>query len=324
MKVLVVGKLGSVAFWMENLVSAFQTEGCDTRGFSVTGDGRWGRLRVRLQKRIDRKGVAAVLARQFEAALRAFRPDLVVFTHAFWAVPLDMYQVARAMEWQPRLLGWVGDKFGADQRPKVELMDHLFFTDSGFFDDAARFGFPEHTSYLALAADPTLFHPGSGARVDEMLFVANCTPHREEVVRAVRSPVTVYGRGWKGLDDSIHHVHSHLISIHKVAKLYRRHRSVLNVLNELNLMHGLNQRNFEPLACKAVVISEQVRDMERCFEPGKEILVYDDMEELNDLERKVRMDEGFAGRIAEAGYRRVLAEHTYVHRVRAILKLVNA
>jgi spore maturation protein CgeB len=36
------------------------------------------------------------------------------------------------------------------------------------------------------------------------------------------------------------------------------------------------------------------------------------------------MDEGFAGRIAEAGYRRVLAEHTYVHRVRAILKLVNA
>jgi len=324
MKVLVVGKQGSVAYWMENTLAAFRAEGHETAGFSVTGAGLWGRLQVRLTKRTDRAAVPALLARQFTRVMNAFRPDLVVFTHAFWGVPLEVYEAAHALDFRPPFIGWVGDRFDAAQRAKAELLDHIFFTDSGFFDDARTFGFPERTSYLALAADPQLFRPGTGERVNEMLFVANRTPHREEVVRAVRTPMSVYGRSWEGIKGGVHRVHSHRIGMGKVADLYRRHVAVLNVLNELNLMQGLNQRNFEPMAAGAVVISEQVRDIELCFEPGKEILVYGDMDELNGLYDKVRSDAAFAAGIAEAGQRRVLSEHTYVHRVRSILEFVNA
>ena len=95
---------------------------------------------------------------------------------------------------------------------------------------------------------------------------------------------------------------------------------MLNVRNEANVEHGLNQRSFEPLACGAVVLNDDLPDLPLCFEPGREILVYQDREELNALAARVRREPAFGSRIAEAGRRRVLAEHTYSHRVQTILK----
>ena len=47
--------------------------------------------------------------------------------------------------------------------------------------------------------------------------------------------------------------------------------------------------------------------------------MYRDAEELNALVTRLQREPQFAARIAEAGRRRVLAEHTYEHRVTSIL-----
>jgi spore maturation protein CgeB len=65
---------------------------------------------------------------------------------------------------------------------------------------------------------------------------------------------------------------------------------VLNVRNEANVEHGLNQRSFEPLACGAVVLNDDLADLPLCFEPGREILVYRDAEELNALMARLRRE----------------------------------
>ena len=60
--------------------------------------------------------------------------------------------------------------------------------------------------------------------------------------------------------------------------------------------------------------------MERCFEPGREILVYRTVGELNELYGRVSDDLGFARKVADAGYRRVVAEHTYSARMTTIAR----
>lgn len=330
MKVLVVGKAGNVTFWMENVLAAFRAEGHETAGFSTTGNDVLARLELSLLKRIsgseDKAAFRAAIARQFRKIATTFRPELIVFTHAFEVVPLEVYQVAHELDRRPTMLGWVGDRFDTDQRPKAELLDHIFFTDTGFIEDADVYNFRSSRSYLPLGANPAVFHPkgDTSVRIDGMVFVANHTAHRAEVVQAIRSPIAVYGRGWDRMKDRIHDVHNHLIDIHRVAKLYNAHRAVLNVTNEMNVKYGLNQRNFEPLACRSVLIAEHARDLALCFEPGREVLVFDDANELNELFERVTKDGAFADRIAEAGFARLMSEHLYTHRVRTMLRWLNA
>jgi spore maturation protein CgeB len=322
MKVLVVGKAGNVTFWMENVVAAFRAEGYDTAAFSTTGNHILARLELSLVKRLDKGVFRAAIARQFKRVMTAFRPDLMVFTHAFEVVPLEVYQVTQELRRRPLIIGWVGDRFNADQIAKARCLDHLFFTDTGFIDDARAYEFPAKFSYLPHAANPGLFRPGIDPQVNDMVFVANHTPHRGEIVSALASPIAIYGRGWERMNNRLHTIHNHLINIRRVAKLYGTHRAVLNVMNEMNVKHGLNQRNFEPLACKSVLLTEQARDLELCFEPGTEILAYKDADELNDLYNRVRQDVSFAQRIAEAGFRRLMAEHTYTHRIQAMVRCI--
>lgn len=320
MKVMVVGKRGSVAHWMESVIPAVRVLGHQVAGFSTTGEGVMGRMQIRIVKRIDKQKMAAVMARQFEKAVMRFRPDLILVTHAFWAVPADIYELASKLSWRPVIVGWVGDKFAADQKHKAGLMDRLYFTDSGFLDSARQFGFKENYSYLPLAVDTSLFVPGTDDRIERMVFVANRTPHREQVVRQVTNRIDIFGPGWGRVDGIEQHaVYGHHVSIKKVAEFYRKYRAVLNVLNEMNLTHGLNQRNFEPMACGAIVVNEYGEDVEQCFVPGEEILVYRDADELNGIYDRLAGDRRWAETVARAGYERVMAEHTYVHRIKTIL-----
>lgn len=47
--------------------------------------------------------------------------------------------------------------------------------------------------------------------------------------------------------------------------------------------------------------------------------MYRNREELNVLVARLRREPAFGARVAEAGRQRVLAEHTYGHRIRTIL-----
>jgi spore maturation protein CgeB len=77
-------------------------------------------------------------------------------------------------------------------------------------------------------------------------------------------------------------------------------------------------RNFEVPGCGGFLLTEHVPHLERYFELGKEIAVYDDDADLVEQVGRWLEDEPARAAVAEAGYRRVLAEHTYDHRFNAI------
>lgn len=104
-------------------------------------------------------------------------------------------------------------------------------------------------------------------------------------------------------------------------KLYSASRINLNV-SKSQLRTAVNQRVFDAPACGGFVLTDYREDAERLFDPETEIAVYKSLEDMkakvsyfleNEEERTAR---------ARRARRRVLAEHTYVHRMKHMLEML--
>ncbi len=79
-------------------------------------------------------------------------------------------------------------------------------------------------------------------------------------------------------------------------------------------------RNFEVPGCGGFLLTERVPHLEDYFELGREVAVFDQTEDLAPQVRYWLEHEEEREAVAEAGYRRVMAEHTYDHRFGAIFE----
>lgn len=82
-------------------------------------------------------------------------------------------------------------------------------------------------------------------------------------------------------------------------------------------------RNFEVPGCGGFILTERVPHLERYFVPGEEIAVYDGLDDLVEQVAYWLENEAERRTVAEAGHRRVLAEHTYDHRFNAIFEVLG-
>jgi spore maturation protein CgeB len=73
-------------------------------------------------------------------------------------------------------------------------------------------------------------------------------------------------------------------------------------------------RTFEIPGSGGFLLSESVPHLEEYFKVGKEIAVFDSDEQLLQQVEHWLAHPAERAAVAEAGYRRVLAEHTYDHR----------
>ena len=91
----------------------------------------------------------------------------------------------------------------------------------------------------------------------------------------------------------------------------------------LQMKGAVNQRVFDVPACGAFLLTDYRAQMERLFEPGKEVAVYGDPEEIPDLVSHYLAHPEERTRIALAARKRVLAEHTYVTRMGQLLETMR-
>ena len=86
---------------------------------------------------------------------------------------------------------------------------------------------------------------------------------------------------------------------------------------------AVNQRLFDVPAAGAFVLTDWREQTEKLFEPGKELVCYRESEEIPDLVRYFLAHPEERRRIVRAARTRVLAEHTWTHRVRSILTILR-
>lgn len=316
-RVLVIGKSRSLVQWLEDSRDGFEDAGAMPRLFALNGNAPLAAMRIRLARLRGQAALEDHLARQLDATLDAYLPHLVVFVSAYW-FPASLLDVVKARSIP--VAGWVGDRFDQAAHALARRMDRVYYTDSGFLAEARKFGFPDNGSYLPHAANPRLFHPGGSPRTDRIVFVAVPTRHRLELLQQVGTPIAVYGRRWKTIGSTHHEVHNRWLARKRLPRLYQESLAVLNVRNELNVFEGLNQRSFEPAACGTPVIHDALADLDRCFEPGKEVLIFRNGEELQDLCARLHKDAGLARRMGAAALARVQSQHTCAHRAQSILQ----
>ncbi len=96
----------------------------------------------------------------------------------------------------------------------------------------------------------------------------------------------------------------------------------LNATN-LQMPEAVNQRVFDVPACAAFLLTDYQKDIEGLFEINKEIVVYQDRTELPDLVRFYLHHTTERDRISKFGRARVLKEHTYPHRLGAIIETMT-
>jgi spore maturation protein CgeB len=82
-------------------------------------------------------------------------------------------------------------------------------------------------------------------------------------------------------------------------------------------------RPFELAACGAAIVSNPHEGIERWFEPGRELLVVEDADEATEAYRALLADPAQAEELGRCARERVLEEHTYAHRARRLLELLD-
>jgi spore maturation protein CgeB len=196
-------------------------------------------------------------------------------------------------------------------------------------------GEPVRRAYLALGArecvpiynalDPSTHHPVPPKPHFEaqLAFLGNRLPDREARVdefflKAARllpeHRMLLGGSGWqdKPLPDNVKYLGHVYTADHNAFN--STPRAVLNISRDSMARYGFSPatRVFEAAGAAACVITDAWEGLEVFFEPGTEMLVAHDGQEVAEHLRHL---QGSAARdIGQAAYRRVLAQHTYAHR----------
>jgi len=157
----------------------------------------------------------------------------------------------------------------------------------------------------------------------QLAFLGNRLPDREARVeefflKAARllpeHRMLLGGSGWqdKPLPPNVKHLGHVYTADHNAFNCTPR--AVLNVSRESMARYGFSPatRVFEAAGAAGCVITDAWEGLELFFEPGTEMLVAHDGQQVAEQVRHLDGPRAFA--IGQAAYRRVLAQHTYAHR----------
>ena len=260
------------------------------------------------------------MAAEIAAQAKRFEPDLILAIGGFHTPPAVL-QALRDCKIAVPIVGWVGDAFGPEAAPLAALYDLVAHTDSALKARHRDLGFVSPTLWLPHAANPHRAAPPA-RRANEIVFVGAASPERRHTIEALAEPIVLYGPGWSN-PSGLSRVRAGRVPHGRLAAIYASHAASLNIRNAANVVAGLNQRNFDPFLFGAAVIGDDQPDLARCFEVGEETLVFASAAELNALHTQVKREPGWTAAIAAKGLARIQAEHTFAHRLKAVMSALG-
>jgi spore maturation protein CgeB len=89
------------------------------------------------------------------------------------------------------------------------------------------------------------------------------------------------------------------------------------------MANASNQRIFDVPAAGGFLLTDNRAQLADLFDPDREIATYGCIEGLGEMMKKYLSDRQEANRITHAARKRILHEHTYVHRVQSMLRSVD-
>ena len=191
--------------------------------------------------------------------------------------------------------------------------------------------------YLPMAAHPSLHHPCDLTPLEARQYGADVSfmgagyPNRRRAFRHFFGfDFKIWGTEWDG-DAALRQFvqqEGRRVSPEECVKIYNATKINLNLHSSVHARQLIskgdfvNPRTFEIAACGGFQLVDRRSLMPELFNlegPDAELVVFDAIEECSDMIHDWLYDDAGRIQIAERARGRVLAEHTYVHRMRTLL-----
>ncbi len=184
-------------------------------------------------------------------------------------------------------------------------------------------------AHVPLAFDPTMtptMTPTQPRQTDEVVFVGARYPARERLLVGLAEagvPVRAYGRDWSGhLVDRVRTWDLHRPSIAAGRDLPRpqAYAVLAGAAAALNIhgdQDGFTMRTFEACGVGGLQLIDRA-DVTEIYTPGEHLEVFGGPAELTALADRALHDRPWSDRLRAAGRAHTLAQHTFVHRARAL------
>lgn len=101
-------------------------------------------------------------------------------------------------------------------------------------------------------------------------------------------------------------------------QVYARGRVAINI-SQGNDEEGVSHKPFQIAACRVAMMHNEVRGLSDCFEPGREVAVFDSPHEARERLAELLADPAKREAMATAARERVCREHTWKQRLPGIL-----
>jgi hypothetical protein len=187
---------------------------------------------------------------------------------------------------------------------------------------------------LHYAADPQLYSPVAVAEDIDVFFYGHSMEYRDAWLDAmIGRPATalegcrfaVRGRGLDAIDGRGRVEHLPYLSFSRLREYISRSRINLAVTREAHAtVHASStMRPFELAMMGACIVSNPCAGLETWFEPGREIVVVASADEAIERYGWLLAQGSERRAIGTAARRRALAEHTYAHRARELIAIVD-
>ncbi|MCB2182799.1 MAG: glycosyltransferase [Desulfobulbaceae bacterium] len=213
--------------------------------------------------------------------------------------------------WHPWLIQFARDVVETWQRNHSMSVDEVIIL--------LRQGFPEDTK-IALDA----FMNGKDFRTFQMsVYDEIGALNRMEVVNSVPDDLRLHiygGQGWERLQKENLHLMG-MVDYHEEAPLVYNSTLINLNITSAQLVCAVNQRLFDVSACGSFLLTDYRQAMTELFDVDREIVCYRSSDELKKLTDYFLSHPDERQEIADRARARVLAEHTYCHRVQRILDL---
>lgn len=229
-----------------------------------------------------------------------------------------------------KLVNWFPDDIGAiDEALRVARgYDALFVAGS---DVAAAFerSMGKTVEVLPHAADPSIYRPlrSKDQYRANVVFAGGATQTRETFLsELVEFGLALWGPGWRRttLRD---YCRGELKSTAEYVRAYG------GASVAVNLHHGLgsngmsfaycNQRVFELAAMGVPQVVDERADLPNYFEIGREMITFTNPKELKARVQEILHTPTNADEIGAAARRKVLQQHTYMHRIQRLLEAIG-
>jgi spore maturation protein CgeB len=269
------------------------------------------------------------LEHRVATALDQHSPDLVLIAGdgLLTADSVDTLRKGRGARWVQLLDDELNDSASAS-REAMEY-SHVFVGASGALAAFDTHGV-KHAHYLAMGCDPSVHKPLSarGPFRANVVFAGAATPRRERFLQElVEFGLALWGPGWRktSLRD---YCRGELPSTEDFVRAYAGATVAVNVHrtgaeDRKRDGSGVNRRAFEIAAIGVPQVVDARADLQRHFEEGSELLVYNTAEELKGQVKRAMQEDKYRDRLAAGARQHALHQHTYMHRMHELLQTVT-